>query len=152
MSSIISGIVAAVAGIGFLLALYFFARTIYFLIGYGTQGTELKIKMDSFMSFYVIAPEKWELNEMFVSYKRGDYRQNWFAFSFNLIDTVKYERWRKQKRKHEEKQRKTNEYVTRYTEAIQCIKRDINEFKQQNDALVEKVVAEMFEQDEKLRR
>ncbi len=76
---------------------------------------------------------------------------NGFAFSFNLIDTIKYERWRKRKERREEKQRKTDKYVTRYSEAMQCISDDISEFARQNDALIEKAVSEMLEQDKKIR-
>ena len=102
MRSIVLGTLGVIA---VALAISFAIYSIYFLIGYGMQRRELKISMDSFMSFYVIAPEKWELNEMFVSYKKDFLRINWFEFSFNLIDTIKYERWRKRKERREEKQR-----------------------------------------------
>ena len=147
MRSIILGTLGAIA---VALAIFFAIYSIYFLIGYGMQRKELRISMDSFMSFYVIAPEKWELNEMFVSYKKDFFRINWFDFSFNLIDTIKYERWRKRKERREEKQRKTDKYVTRYSEAMQCIRDDISEFARQNDALIEKAVSEMLEQDKKI--
>lgn len=144
MRSIVLGTLGAIA---VALAISFAIYSIYFLIGYGMQRKELKITMDSFMSFYVIAPENWELNEMFVYYEKA--RLNGFAFSFNLIDTIKYERWRKRKERREEKQRKTDKYVTRYSEAMQCIRDDISEFARQNDALIEKAVSEMLEQDKK---
>lgn len=147
MRSIVLGTLCAIA---VALAISFAIYSIYFLIGYGMQRKELKITMDSFMSFYVIAPENWELNEMFVYYEKGFSRLNWFAFSFNLIDTIKYERWRKRKERREEKQRKTDKYVTRYSEAMQCIRDDISEFARQNDALIEKAVSEMLEQDKKI--
>ena len=89
MRSIVLGTLGAIA---VALAISFAIYSIYFLIGYGMQRKELKITMDSFMSFYVIAPENWELNEMFVYYEKDFYRLNGFAFSFNLIDTIKYER------------------------------------------------------------
>lgn len=145
MRSIVLGTLGAIA---VALAISFAIYSIYFLIGYGMQRKELKITMDSFMSFYVIAPENWELNEMFVYYEKS--RLNGFAFSFNLIDTIKYERWRKRKERREEKQRKTDKYVTRYSEAMQCIRDDISEFARQNDALIEKAVSEMLEQDKKI--
>lgn len=147
MRSIILGTLGAIA---VALAISFAIYSMYFLIGYGMQRKELRISMDSFMSFYVIAPEKWKLDEMFVSYKKDFFRRNWFAFSFNLIDTIKYERWRKRKERREEKQRKTDKYVTRYSEAMQCIRDDISEFARQNDALIEKAVSEMLEQDKKI--
>jgi len=149
MKSDILGIIGIMVFIALLLSAI---SLTYFLSGYGMQRKELKITMDSFMSFYAIAPEKWELDEMFVSYKKDWSRLHWFAFSFNLIDTIKYERWRKRKRKLEEKQKKTDKYVARYAEAMQCIRNDINEFTRQNDALIEEVVAKMFAQDEELRR
>lgn len=148
MRSIVLGTLGAIA---VALVLYILSISLYFLIGYCMQRKELKITMDSFMSFYVIAPENWELNEMFVYYKKKFYRMNGFAFSFNLIDTIKYERWRKRKERREEKQRKTDKYVTRYSEAMQCISDDISEFARQNDALIEKAVSEMLEQDKKIR-
>lgn len=143
----ISFILVAVGATAVILSISF---AMYFLIGYGMQRKELKISMDSFMSFYAIAPEKWELNEMFVTYKKEFSRLNGFAFSFNLIDTIKYERWRKRKERREEKQRKTDKYVTRYSEAMQGIRDDISEFARQNDALIEKAVSEMLEQDKKI--
>lgn len=147
MRSIILGTLGAIA---VALAISFAIYSIYFLIGYGMQRKELRISMDSFMSFYVIAPENWELNEMFVYYEKDFSRLNGFAFSFNLIDTIKYERWRKRKERREEKQRKTDKYVTRYSEAMQCIRDDISEFARQNDTLIEKAVSEMLEQDKKI--
>lgn len=102
MRSIVLGTLGAIA---VALAISFAIYSIYFLIGYGMQRKELKITMDSFMSFYVIAPENWRLNEMFVYYEKDFYRLNGCClYDFNLIDTIKYERMAETKR---ETRRKT---------------------------------------------
>nr|DAU29357.1 MAG TPA: cellulose biosynthesis protein [Caudoviricetes sp.] len=107
------------------------------------------IKFRSFLVFYQVNPHKWELYDWHVSYKDtskqdGYYRDfmgrlhyTVYSFRFNRIDFIRYLKWKASKDKIEK--RKAQESIHRiqleqdvreYEAFIECMKRDLEQFKQ----------------------
>lgn len=111
------------------------------MITHSAKEKELKIKFDSFMSFYEIAPHKWTTYEFYVVYHVSP--QETYEFSFSFMDSLKYERWRKQKDKEQRKRIAAESYVKKYSDVIECIKNDIFDFRQQNQSFVDDKMQEI---------
>ena len=91
-----------------------------------------KMKFKSFVSFYQIAPEKWELNDDFVAYyKSADDRYAWkkdYRFTFGFCDMIRYTLWRRSLDKRQEE----HDLYEDYRKAIESIKKDVENFQQEN--------------------
>ena len=87
----------------------------------------IKIKFNSFISFYNINPDRWELNDSTVFFRTkqksypysSDYQYT--KFKFNLIDTIKYKHWKRQKIKNDIILKNCEEYQ----KVLEIIKQDI---------------------------
>lgn len=102
------------------------------------------IKFRSFLVFYQMNPNKWKLEEEFVIYRYkitydGFYASyiNEYRFRFNLIDFVRYSIWKASKDKKTRQNAREQAYkiqlaqdVREYEEFIECIKQDLERFKQ----------------------
>lgn len=68
------------------------------------QGCLEKISFQKFLEIYKNAPYKIHLNEGYISYyENGDLVFNHGdAFYFSILDTFRYERWRKEKERKDE--------------------------------------------------
>lgn len=104
------------------------------------------IKFRSFLAFYQVNPNKWELEEAFVIYRYKITDDNYYSaayneycFRFNLIDFVRYFIWKASKDRKERQNAREQAYkiqlaqdVREYEEFIECMKRDLEQFKQSN--------------------
>lgn len=109
------------------------------------------IKFSSFLAFYQVNPNKWKLEEEFVIYRYkitydGYYSDfmcpiypsyNEYRFRFNLIDFVRYSIWKASKDRKARQNVREQAYkiqlaqdVREYEEFIECIKQDLERFKQ----------------------
>lgn len=88
----------------------------------------IKIEFNSFISFYNINPDRWELNNATVCFriKVEDnspfpaYEQR-IKFKFNSIDTIRYKHWKNQKSKNDKILKGWEEYQ----KVLEIIKQDI---------------------------
>lgn len=119
-----------------LLCSYIFGRT-------DDNGVVLnKIKFQSFLSFYAINPKRWTLLDGNVIYTRSDeteYRREYkiYIFRFSFIDHIKYFFWHWFKEHKESnayfkswQKEKQIELLKNYQDFCECIKQDIEQFKQ----------------------
>lgn len=109
------------------------------------------IKFRSFLAFYQMNSNKWKLEDGFVIYRykitdEGYYSDfmhpiypayNEYRFRFNLIDFVRYSIWKAPKDRKERQKAREQAYtiqleqdVREYEEFIECMKRDLEQFKQ----------------------
>ena len=94
----------------------------------------IKIKFNSFISFYNINPNRWELNDSTVFFRTkqksypysSDYQYT--KFKFNLIDTIKYKHWKRQKSKNDKILKDCEEYQ----KVLEIIKQDIQATQQES--------------------
>ena len=97
----------------------------------------IKIKFNSFISFYNINPNRWELNDSTVFFRTkqksypysSDYQYT--KFKFNLIDTIKYKHWKRQKSKNDKILKDCEEYQ----KVLEIIKQDIQATQQESSRL-----------------
>ena len=89
----------------------------------------IKIKFNSFISFYNINPDRWELNDSTVFFHSSDYQYT--KFKFNLIDTIKYKHWKRQKIKNDIILKNCEEYQ----KVLGIIKQDIQATQQESSRL-----------------
>lgn len=100
-----------------------------------------KIKFQSFLSFYAINPKQWNLcdgNVIYTSDKMGHGQINKkYIFRFSFIDYIKYFFWHWFKEYKESniffetwKKEKAKEALRDYQDFCECIKQDIEQFKQ----------------------
>lgn len=86
------------------------------------------ISFDSFLDFYAIAPEKWDLYSMFVTYSYyNEHRYIERRLRFNLIDSIRYKFWRIKQEYKNESVRETRERA----ELIQELQKDIDNYIQE---------------------
>lgn len=95
----------------------------------------IKIKFNSFISFYNINPDRWELNNATVWFKikvEDNYPfpayEKHIKFKFNLIDTIKYKHWKRQKIKNDIILKNCEEYQ----KVLEIIKQDIQATQQES--------------------
>lgn len=98
----------------------------------------IKIKFNSFISFYNINPDRWELNNATVWFKikvEDNYPfpayEKHIKFKFNLIDTIKYKHWKRQKIKNDIILKNCEEYQ----KVLGIIKQDIQVTQQESSRL-----------------
>ena len=95
----------------------------------------IKIKFRSFKEFYVVAPEKWDLQKDFVRYRYSEnfkYKnceillsaEKYQYFRFSWLDTIRYRRYKKYLKKKINEQEK-DIVMTRFLREVQ---RDINKW------------------------
>ena len=89
-----------------------------------------RIRFKAFLTFYSIAPDKWNVYRNYVSYHGGS------DFGFSIIDWLRYKHWRKHKEKWETKQQQNAEYLR----TIELIKKDLESFTIENDKMIAKEV------------
>ena len=111
------------------------------MITCSAKEKELKIKFDTFMSFYEIAPHKWTTYGYYVVYHASS--QELYEFSFKFIDSLRYEHWRKKKDKEARKRIAAESYVKKYSDVIEYIKNDISDFRQQNQSFIDDKMQEI---------
>ena len=109
------------------------------------------IKFRSFLAFYQVNPNKWKLKEGFVIYRYKITDNNYYSdfmcsiypayneycFRFNLIDFVRYSIWKAAKDRKVRQNAREQAYkiqlaqdVREYEEFIECMKQDLEQFKQ----------------------
>ena len=95
----------------------------------------IKIKFNSFISFYNINPNRWELNNATVWFKIKvedncpfPAHEKHIKFKFNLIDTIKYKHWKRQKIKNDIILKNCEEYQ----KVLEIIKQDIQATQQES--------------------
>lgn len=80
-----------------------------------------RISYKNFKNFYAIAPKKWKFGKQYLCY-------NGNVVEFNsYIDVMKYQRFQKQKEKHEEEMEKN----TRQAAFLEEIQKDIDRYRDQ---------------------
>lgn len=98
-----------------------------------------KMRFKSFLSFYNIAPNKWKLEPTYVIYKQYEKHLgyevhiNSFEFGFRRLDLIKYLLWTKLielDKERDIKQEKKKSDFENYQKAVECIKQDLEQFKQ----------------------
>ena len=89
-----------------------------------------KIAFDRFLTLYRISPDHWFLHNGYVEY--DNYYDDWSvekryaraSFYFPVIDTLRYQSWRKNKYKKNEAERNNK----RYRDVLICIQDDIQKY------------------------
>ena len=102
-----------------------------------------KLKFNTFLRFYNIAPYKWSLYSGTVEYKTDNYGHGIYFyefFRFSIIDTVRYYLWKKRDTKRKEAQKQNEEMA----EFLECIKKDIEEFQEKNKQEVSEGLNEIW--------
>lgn len=104
-----------------------------------------KLKFDTFLNFYNVAPYKWRLDTITVEYKtdtgRTYYSYSLFEnFRFSIIDTIRYYLWHKRDIKREKTQKQNEEMA----EFLEHIKKDIEEFQAKNEQKVAEDLKEIW--------
>jgi hypothetical protein len=92
------------------------------------QSDRIPIKLDSFIKFYRINPERWQLYSHHVGFRVefGNYKK----FKFNFIDYYRYKLWLYKKNKQDTE----ISNCKAYQEVLEVIQEDINKFKEQSAA------------------
>lgn len=95
----------------------------------------IKIKFNSFISFYNINPDRWELNNATVCFRIKVEDNSPFPayekhikFKFNSIDTIRYKHWKNQKSKNDKILKECEEYQ----KVLEIIKQDIQATQQES--------------------
>ena len=114
------------AGFGIIIML------IFAIIDATPSSHSQKITFDNFKNLYIINPDRWELDNNFVSFvKPYDGFLRWketIMFQFNMIDYYRYRHW-----KHTlEKQKQKEKECKQLQEVITILKSDLKKFEQQN--------------------
>lgn len=104
-------------------------------LGDTSTDDRIKIKFNSFVSFYNINPDRWYLNDATVWFKikvEANYPflayEKHIKFKFNLIDTIKYKHWKNQKSKNDKILKDCEEYQ----KVLEIIKQDIQAAKDES--------------------
>ena len=117
---------------------------IFTLIDWSVERkNKMIIELNQFKLFYSMNPDAWELRYSYVIYKalnEQGYVVKEYRFSFSFIDYIRYKILRKKLFDKKEQ----SEYLELYLEALEYIKKDIENFTDDNNDFVK-------EQLEKLR-
>ena len=117
---------------------------IFTLIDWSVERkNKMIIELNQFKLFYSMNPDAWELRYSYVIYKslnEQGYAVKEYRFSFSFIDYIRYKILRKKLFDKKEQ----SEYLELYLEALEYIKKDIENFTDDNNDFVK-------EQLEKLR-
>lgn len=112
---------------------------IYFvdlLIDWSTKkSNKLKIKLEQFKLFYSMNPNVWELRDDYVIYNvfnKNGYATKSFKFYFPFLDFIKYKIFKKRL----DKKSTQVKYSELYLEALEYIKKDIENFTTDNNDFV----------------
>lgn len=101
---------------------------------YDAPDMYTKIKFQSFLKFYYINPDAWELSDSFIKYK-----QSKAYFEFNWFEVPKYHKWHEQIKKNKLTKRQTE----KYQETLEYIKRDLEWFNRKNEQMIKKEAEKM---------
>lgn len=109
---------------------------IFILIDWSVERkNKMIIELNQFKLFYSMNPDAWELRYSYVIYKalneRG-YAVKEYRFSFSFIDYIRYKILRKKLFDKKEQ----SEYLELYLEALEYIKKDIENFTDDNNDFV----------------
>lgn len=113
-----------------LIVAFIFTATLVYTIFYSCEAAPsgLKISFRKFKSLYAIAPDKWGLYRMSVSYSTytEDGHYNGFVMlHFSMLETILYELFRR-RLEHEQEKQNANRVLE---EAITCWQKDIGEYR-----------------------
>ena len=93
------------------------------------------IKFNSFVSFYNINPDRWNLDDDsvdFIKQKHFCY-SNCIHYKFHFIDYYRYKHWHKKLIKQEKLQKEINNM----NEMIRIVKSDLAKFEEENQAKIQ---------------
>lgn len=85
------------------------------------------IKFKSFIAFYNVNPDRWELNDSYIRFCRNSYSLG-DKYCFKFIDFYRYKLWKREKYKHATSIRS----VKKYQEMIDILKQDIADYEKRN--------------------
>lgn len=125
-------IVRILVGIAFLLCVYLgylFCMTTFLYDWDNYSRDYIRMKFKTFLSFYVINPDRWRLYCDYI-----EYRPNNTSFGFNLIDWVRYKIWKMRLNKWQTKQ----EHLKKYQYTLELIKKDLEQFTRENDEMMKR--------------
>ncbi len=110
---------------------FIFAAAIVYTIFYRCEAAPsgLKISFRKFKSLYAIAPDKWNLYRMSVSYSvytENGHFDNFVMLHFSILETIPYELFRR-RLEHEQEQQNANRTLE---EAINCWQKDIDVYRE----------------------
>lgn len=91
------------------------------------------IRFKTFTSFYNINPDRWELDDAYVTFIKDKYYSHIF-YKFHFIDYYRYRSWYKKLIKQKRLQKEMNDI----SEMIHIIKSDISKFEEENQRQIEK--------------
>lgn len=89
------------------------------------------IKFKTFIAFYNINPERWELSSVFynnIKFVTNSY--HYIYYKFNFIDFYRYRHWYKQKKKRDKKQKE----LQNMNDMIRIVKSDIAKLEAESQA------------------
>ena len=98
------------------------------------------IRFKTFISFYNINPDRWELDDACVLFKKDEW-YDCIRYKFHFIDYYRYRHW------YEKiiKQRSLQKEVNDMSEMIRIIKSDIAKFEEENQCQIEKATSNIKE-------
>ena len=109
---------------------------IFILIDWSVERkNKMIIELNQFKLFYSMNPDAWELRYSYVIYKalnEQGYVVKEYRFSFSFIDYIRYKILRKKLFDKKEQ----SEYLELYLEALEYIKKDIENFTDDNNDFV----------------
>ena len=112
----------------FIVVIFFISMLTGAIINIIVHKTYMKIKFNRFVSFYNIAPDKWELYSEDVLYCSG--QDNCYCqFYFSFIDLLKYLIWYHQLNTNNAKQ---YEY-DKYKKFAESVKKDLENFERNSN-------------------
>jgi len=114
-----------------IIAAFIFVAALVYMVYYFCEAAPsgLKISFRKFKSLYAIAPDKWGLHLMSVSYatytEDGHYN-DLVMLHFSILETIPYELFRR-RLEHEQEQQNANRVLE---EAINCWQKDIDTYRE----------------------
>ena len=100
-----------------------------------------KLAFKDFINFYNVNPDKWELNDGYVIYKKPD--RYWFYktyFNFGFFDYLRYSSWKRNKDKKETKMKQDKEMI----DFLYSVNADIEKLINESNANAEKAVRDIY--------
>lgn len=95
------------------------------------------IDFKSFVSFYKMNPDRWELEKEYVKFNNGynvsrdPFKRDFYTYlHFNFKDLKKYKKWKR----NIEKQKWQLKNIETLNEILSVVKQDIRKFEQENEA------------------
>lgn len=105
---------------------------IFIIVGAIPSRHSQRIKFNDFINLYVINPDRWELDNNFVSFvKPCDGFLRWketIMFQFSIIDYYRYRHWKRTLEKQKQKEKECKQLQ----EVITILKSDLKKFEEKN--------------------